>query len=343
MTASPPMISVFIPNYNHGRFLPQALDSLLTQTLAADEIVVIDDGSTDDSVAVVEAYMRRMPSLRLLRNPRNMGVMHTTNRGLAEVKGDMLFPLASDDWFMPRYIERGAALLEKYPGAGLCALRTFVFNEEGEARGVLPPRAVMANDGYIPPESLSASFLEHGCWIQGNSTPFRRKSILEVGGYRSEAGPYADLLAHVLSAARFGACYSPEPLGCWRRAESSYSASLSRSPAWALGCLAYARDRMNEAGLDLFAEEWARGQVLALLRPYFLDPDRRKAGAAALAGSGLKRGWPEHAFEGWAKLFPGLTGPAFRLLQFFRQPPRERGRVAGIKFFGRGEKGVETS
>src|SRR5258707_12471256 len=73
--AMPPTLSVVLPNYNHARFIGRALAALLGQERAADEIIVIDDGSTDDSVAVIERIAAAAPTIRLLRSPSNAALI----------------------------------------------------------------------------------------------------------------------------------------------------------------------------------------------------------------------------------------------------------------------------
>ena len=80
-------LSVILPNYNHAKFVGCALMALVAQERAPDEIIVIDDGSTDDSVAVIERLAAGAPTIRLLRNDRNIGVITTLQRGLREARG----------------------------------------------------------------------------------------------------------------------------------------------------------------------------------------------------------------------------------------------------------------
>lgn len=74
-------LSVVVPNYNHAQYLPEALNAILNQSCRPMEVIVIDDCSTDNSVEVIEAFIRMDPIIRLYRNERNRGVNFSMNRG----------------------------------------------------------------------------------------------------------------------------------------------------------------------------------------------------------------------------------------------------------------------
>src|SRR5258705_14024412 len=92
-----PRMSVVIPNYNHGHLIEDALAAISRQTMPPAEVVVIDDGSTDDSVARLQSLAPRMPWLRIHRHGVNPGVNAACNTGLSPVSGDfVVFPAPPD-------------------------------------------------------------------------------------------------------------------------------------------------------------------------------------------------------------------------------------------------------
>ena len=115
-----PTVSVLLPNYNHARFIGTALQALAAQTRAADEIFVVDDASTDDSIDVIEGFRDQLPQLRLLRNSRNMGVNASINRALYEARCSHVICTGADDWIEPNFIARMAAIAAQHPQARLC-------------------------------------------------------------------------------------------------------------------------------------------------------------------------------------------------------------------------------
>ena len=109
-----PLVSVLINNYNYGRFLGAAIDSVLAQTYPAVEIVVVDDGSTDDSRAVIAAYGTAIvPVLQA-----NGGQASAFNAGFAGSRGAIVCLLDADDVFRPEKLERVVASLAEVPAAG---------------------------------------------------------------------------------------------------------------------------------------------------------------------------------------------------------------------------------
>jgi glycosyltransferase involved in cell wall biosynthesis len=108
-----PAISVVIPCYNGARFLREALDSVLAQTHPAREVIVVDDGSTDDSAAVAASYG---PPVRVIRQP-NQGESVARNRGIDAAEGDWVAFLDADDWWLPEKLEEQAKLMGPEVGA----------------------------------------------------------------------------------------------------------------------------------------------------------------------------------------------------------------------------------
>ena len=102
-----PSISVIIPNYNRADLLPRAIDSVLSQSLAADEIIVVDDGSSDDSCRLVET---RYPHVQLIRQAQQ-GVSSARNKGIGIARGEWLAFLDSDDEWLPEKLEKQLARL----------------------------------------------------------------------------------------------------------------------------------------------------------------------------------------------------------------------------------------
>jgi len=129
MTAHYPKISVCIPACNCSRYLKQALDSVLRQSLQDFEIIVYDDASMDDTPQVAAAVQDRR--VRYFRNPRNMGVAATRNNCLAVSRGKYIAWLDADDLYYPEMLAVQSAVLDQHPNVGLVHGAYHVIDHEG--------------------------------------------------------------------------------------------------------------------------------------------------------------------------------------------------------------------
>jgi glycosyltransferase involved in cell wall biosynthesis len=124
-----PTLTVFLPNYNHAHFLPEALKSLEQQTYQPLEIIIVDDSSTDNSVA------RRHKSVRFIRNEVNRGVVFNENRAIELAAGSHFFGMSADDRIRPRLLAESMALLAEHPQAGFCSALSDRIDESGRNQG----------------------------------------------------------------------------------------------------------------------------------------------------------------------------------------------------------------
>jgi hypothetical protein len=111
-----PMVSILINNYNYARFLDEAIDSALAQTYPNIEVVVVDDGSTDNSREVIAGYGDRIRGVL----KENGGQASAFNAGFAAINGDIICLLDADDLFKPEKVQRVVEVLEGDPNLGWC-------------------------------------------------------------------------------------------------------------------------------------------------------------------------------------------------------------------------------
>ena len=110
---APPRFSVVVNNYNYARFLAEALDSALGQLREGDELVVVDDGSTDESPQVLQDY-ERQHGIVLVQQP-NAGQLRAVRVGIQVARGDIVILLDSDDYFVPGYLDRLRRIYTQHP------------------------------------------------------------------------------------------------------------------------------------------------------------------------------------------------------------------------------------
>jgi glycosyltransferase involved in cell wall biosynthesis len=231
-----PTVSVVLPNYNHARFIGRALRALAAQTKPADQIIVIDDASTDDSISVIDGFREALPQLRLLRNERNLGVNRTLDRGFNEAHGSHLLSSAADDWIEPQFIARMTETVAAYPQARVCT-SAFVQYFEADQRRVhhqadsdLGPWYAGGHPQYFAPETF-ADLLDRGfVWLPVNASLIERSALLAIGGFDPRLRWHADWLAIYTLAFRSGFAIVPEPLSVFRVASETYSGTGMRRP-----------------------------------------------------------------------------------------------------------------
>ena len=172
-----PLVSVIIPAFNAARFIAETLTSAQAQTWPDLEIIVVDDGSTDDTAAIVEAAAATDPRITLIRQA-NAGVAAARNAAIAAAKGDYVAPLDADDLWHPENISAQVAALERAgPGTAVAYAWHVRIDAAGRICGNGP--RVLVEEGA----AALARVVERDFIGNGSSTVIRRGCILEVGGY----------------------------------------------------------------------------------------------------------------------------------------------------------------
>ena len=127
------MASVIIPSFNHAQFIEEAVRSVLCQTHELLELIIVDDGSTDDSVEVLRGI--RDPRMRIVRQ-QNQGAHAAINNGFALATSEILCILNSDDTFHPRRIERALKVFREEPDAKLVCSWINTVDTSGKSLGI---------------------------------------------------------------------------------------------------------------------------------------------------------------------------------------------------------------
>lgn len=125
------LVSIVIPNYNYGHFIRQTMESAVHQTYSNIEIIVVDDGSTDDSIAVVQEYVEKYENVTLYRNEKNLGVVGNHNKAVALSKGTYICVLSSDDYLDIHFIEECVEKFNQYPSAGMVVSAMHLVDDKG--------------------------------------------------------------------------------------------------------------------------------------------------------------------------------------------------------------------
>lgn len=125
-------ISVLVPSYNHAPFVERTLRSIFSQTLKPKKLLVIDDGSKDESVGIIERVLQDCPFEAEFIFRENLGLCATLNEGFAKTGGEFFAYISSDDIWLPAFLEKRIELLKKRPQAVLAYGHSFLINEKDQ-------------------------------------------------------------------------------------------------------------------------------------------------------------------------------------------------------------------
>lgn len=234
-------ISVVIPLYNKEAEVERALTSVVEQSLAVGEIIVVNDGSTDNSEAVVQEFIKRHPDTNIrVINQENSGVSAARNRGISEAMGEYVALLDADDWWLSNYIAEVCRLMEYFPDCDAYSTAFNVVNGVSHSRAAVP-----TTEGYISPadEALMGRYP-----IIPSTATLRRSTVLNCGGFPEGMRIGEDQwlwVRMIQNGAQFA--YSPTSLVRYSRTASNRSASIYRAEECALSIAELYDPKQSEA------------------------------------------------------------------------------------------------
>ena len=272
-------LSVAMPNYNHARYLPRAIEGIVNQTRAPDEFLILDDASTDNSLDIIQSYAKKHPFIRVVKSERNLGVIAAHETLYRQAQGEYLYSAAADDDRFPTFFELAMRLAERHPQAGLVFGKMLIVDESGREVGETEARS-WHEPLYASPERFLHEFLDREPPMQAmtGATIFRRSVFEEVGWCRAELGSFADTFAARAVALKHGACYVPEPFYIWHRMGGSFSDKTNRSVERGLDIIARAERLMHSSEFsDRFpcdyVRRWARRQKWQTIYSFVLGAE----------------------------------------------------------------------
>ncbi len=249
-------ISVVMPNYNQGKYIRHALEGILNQSLLPKEIIIIDDGSTDNSIEIIESLLQENNILRLIKKEKNKGVVATINEGFSLAKHEYVYFAAADDYIFPDFFNKSLYMLLHNPQAGLCSSLTRIIDENGKDNGFLKAPSIIKNSGYIDNMDCEKKIIKYGNWIQSNTTLYRKSALKEVGGFMPELKSYADSFVNLHISLSKGVCFVPEYLCAWRRLETGFASTTSNNPVFFLEIIEKASKCMRSNENKIFKEKF---------------------------------------------------------------------------------------
>jgi glycosyltransferase involved in cell wall biosynthesis len=208
--ASSPLVSVVVPAYNSARYVARALQSILGQTYAPLEIIVVDDGSTDDTAGVLAPYRDRIRYFR----QANRGPSAARNTGIRHARGELIAFLDADDWWLPEKLERQVPLLRERPKVGVVH-SGFEYYDEATGRH-------LPSDHF---HTVLAHELVGNCYVRlidGNAintctAVVRRECFAQAGLFNESLGWMEDYDLWFRVARAYEFAFVPQALAVYRR------------------------------------------------------------------------------------------------------------------------------
>lgn len=214
-----PTIAVVIPNRNDSEHLKKCLDSVLAQNVPPDQIIVVDDQSTDDSLEVIQENLFNIAGARIVVNPTCLGTMGALNEGLKYVTSEYVLFLSSNDYVEKGIFERAKSCIAPAGSPGVWSAMVWVVDENGRHLHLYPSPVVALTDTFFPPDKCIRLAKIVGHWFTGTTLIYHRETLQKIGGFDIAYQGLGDLLAALTVASIKGAAFSPEPLGVMRQHE----------------------------------------------------------------------------------------------------------------------------
>jgi glycosyltransferase involved in cell wall biosynthesis len=230
-----PLVSVCMPAYNVGRTLRLALESVLSQTYQRLEVVLVDDGSTDDTQEVASSF--RDDRIRYIRNKTNLGGYQTMNKAVSLARGDFVAIYHTDDVYEPTIVEKEVDYLRSHPEAGAVFCMDHFIDDEGQVYGETSLPLEFMERKYFVYEDVFPFLLRHKNILLRCSTFKARRGTLEtVGPFDAETYDIAaDLDMWIRIVRRFPIGILNERLMYYRAGGGQWSSRynyLRTDPEW---------------------------------------------------------------------------------------------------------------
>jgi glycosyltransferase involved in cell wall biosynthesis len=205
-----PVVSVYISSYNHARYLPQTIDSVLSQSFQDFELLILDDGSTDNSHAVLSDYQQRYPDKIHYfwhEGHANRGISYSCNLALARARGTYFTWLGSDDYWLPNKLAIQVKFMQEHPGVGLSYTSAHTLSATGE---LFP---ALGAQGYVSTEAWRQFVIANP--IIASTAMVARHCFDEVGTF-DENLVFSDWELWIRLTAKYAVAFLPEPLAAYR-------------------------------------------------------------------------------------------------------------------------------
>lgn len=270
-----PILSIYIPNYNHGAYLKECISSVFQEAPENTEVLIIDDASTDESLIILDELMQIYPKIRLIKHLKNQGANASLQEGLFTVKGTFSLALAADDKLLKGSLKKALCILKEHKDLAFCCSDYAYFYDETPEKIEVKPllKGVHAPLILTPKKTLEA-FQKKGFWVPGHTTIVKTSIAQEYGGYLDQLKQSSDFFLFHKIALNHPIAYLPEKLHAMRLLHQSFSAQCVANPLLRKKAALSLLDLiLKDPSRDLFCRSTLLGPMLKrALLPTLLNP-----------------------------------------------------------------------
>lgn len=230
MDEQQPIVTILTPTYNHGKYLAECINSAINQQFRQWEMLILDDGSTDDTAIIAKEFEQKDPRIRYFRQD-NIGInrlAETYNKGLAMAKGEFIAILEGDDYWEPMKLQIQVKYLLSHPDCVLSWGKAYSISSDRETNYGLYPSIDRPEAKYYNNEPVGSILNIFFLWdcIPALTIVIRKDVLLSIGGFKHLFDlPSVDVPVLFELAALGPFYFVPEALGSWR----NYAAQITKT------------------------------------------------------------------------------------------------------------------
>ena len=218
-----PKVSVIVLSYNKALYISETLNNLLFQQASLEEILIIDDCSSDGSQNLIKNFAKSSKKISAILNKNNTGIIANLNLGLKLAKGTHIMFLGAEDQLYKNFFKKTLCHYENNPDIAMCCTKYDLINENSEVIGRRPWFELTNKPEFISPDRFCAALQTGENWLSTTTIIFQKCLLVNFGGFDPKLLSFCDGYLSRLIAASHGFFYIPEILAAYRHEENSYS------------------------------------------------------------------------------------------------------------------------
>lgn len=260
----PPLLTIIIPSFNYGRYLRESLDSILSQDFEDYEVLLMDDGSTDETPVIAQSYAEKYPHIRYCRRVNNLGIFATAEEGRCLANGKYLHFFSADDRYLPQFLSKSIQCLQEFPDLGLVCSNIGYFQEPDQEIKTKPLLDRITPCKFTPKELLPL-FQTTGFWIPGTSCIVKKELLEKYGSFDPKLENISDWFLFHEIALFEGVGYIPETLIAMRQHPETYTSRVKRDKTRRRATFRHLLKKLNEKNNRERRHRFNRSTLLAFI------------------------------------------------------------------------------